>query len=139
MATTNLAYNQDPAREEARSLADIARRLAEISERLAARAGEEEGEELRAVSQALAETAQDMEAVQARAEQEQRLRREVLEALAKRGSLLTIELEAATLSLPDELAPVLQSLVDEGLVEVQPIQGGEVVTLTRKGRDAVRR
>ena len=120
-------------------LADIARQLAAISERLAVRAGSEEGEELRAVSEALSQQAQEMEKVQARIEQQQRLRRKVLDVLAQRnGSALAIELETATLSLPDELAPVIKALADEGLVEIRPIQGGEMVSLTREGWKAIR-
>ena len=130
MATTYSRTDSVNSGDQARSLADIAKRLSEISRQLAAEADETKHGDLIETSEALGAVAEDL----AREEQQRRLRKKVLQALAERhGSALSLELETATLSLPDELAPVLRQLVDEGLVEVQPTQGGDMVTLTRQG------
>lgn len=67
-----------------------------------------------------------------------RLRKAVLKSLHQRGPALFPELAAVTLSLPDEIRPVLQAMEREGLVEIQRVQGWETVSLTARGRDAVR-
>ncbi len=67
-----------------------------------------------------------------------RLRKAILENLHRRGPTLLPELAAATLSLPDEIRPVLQAMEEEGLVEIQTTRGWAVVSLTTRGRDAIR-
>lgn len=66
------------------------------------------------------------------------LRKAVLENLHRRGPTLLPELAAATLSLPDEIRPVLQAMEEEGLVEIQTVRGWDVVSLTARGRNAIR-
>jgi len=41
---------------------------------------------------------------------------------------------AATLSLPDEIRPVLQAMEREGLVEIRTLKGWQLVSLTDRGR-----
>jgi len=139
MTTTYAQSSPIGSQEQTQTLADIARQLELISQRLALRADEEERTDLTEVSAVLGEVANNLERVQAQEEQQRRLRSEVLEVLAqRRGSALSLELETATLSLPDELAPVLKQLANEGLVEIKQIQGGEMVSLTREGWNEVR-
>jgi len=133
--------------DTARALADIARELSRISRALAVRAEENspEAESLKASQSTLANLARQLEEEalgQERADladqETARLRRAVLENLHRRGPALFPELAAATLSLPDEIRPVLQAMAREGLVEIQTLRGWEMVSLTARGRDAVR-
>lgn len=127
-----------------RLLADVARELSRISGALAARAEENspEAESLKASQNALADLARQLEgetADEETADQETvRLRQAVLENLHRRGPALFPELAAATLSLPDEIRPVLQAMEREGLVEIQTLRGWEMISLTARGREAVR-
>lgn len=129
------------------ALADIARELSRISAALAARAGENspEAESLKASQNALANLAQQLEegalnqeTTHPAAQETTRLRKAVLENLYRRGPALFPELAAATLSLPDEIRPVLQAMEQEGLVQIQVLRGWETVSLTARGREAIR-
>jgi predicted ArsR family transcriptional regulator len=68
-----------------------------------------------------------------------RLRREILQALQRRGAALPIELAALTLSFVDEIRPVLEELEAEGLIELRNVRGGPLVALTARGREQLRR
>lgn len=126
--------------EAARSLAEIARELGRLSEALAecARRGDtktlrETGEALTRLSQRLEEEP-SREAADAEARRTAHLRQAVLEALRRGGPALFPELAAVTLSLPDEIRPVLQTMEKEGLVEIRTLQGWQLVALTPRGR-----
>ena len=131
----------------AQVLADIARELNRISRALAACVEENspEAESLKASQSALANLARQLEEGTSGQEtthlEEQEtalLRKAVLENLHRRGPALFPELAAATLSLPDEIRPVLQAMQREGLVEIQTLRGWEMVSLTERGLDAAR-
>ncbi|MCS7179199.1 MAG: hypothetical protein RML46_10620 [Anaerolineae bacterium] len=133
--------------QTARALADIARELSRLSQVLAACAEESspEAESLKAAQQTLTDLAGQLEEqttdqeASGQGEQETaRLRKAVLENLHRRGPALFPELAAATLSLPDEIRPVLWAMQQEGLVDIQTVRGWEMVFLTARGRDAVR-
>ncbi|MBC7226572.1 MAG: hypothetical protein H5T61_05005 [Thermoflexales bacterium] len=130
-----------------RLLADVARELSRISSALAACAGENspEAESLKASQSALVDLARQLEeeavgeeTAGLKDQETARLRQAVLENLHRRGPALFPELAAATLSLPDEIRPVLQAMEQEGLVEIQTLRGWELVSLTARGRDAIR-
>jgi predicted transcriptional regulator len=120
----------------AQALADIARQLSRLSSALAAYAKGDtpEAEALTASQQALDRIARKLEESPTEAEA-QRLRREVLHTLLRNGPALFPELAAATLSLPDEIRPVLQAMEQEGLVEIQTVRGWQRVALTARGRE----
>lgn len=129
------------------TLADIARELSRISAALAARVGDDspEAETLKASQNVLANLAHQLEegtlgqeTPQPEKQETARLRKAVLENLYRRGPALFPELAAATLSLPDEIRPVLQAMEQEGLVEIQALRGWETVSLTAQGRAALR-
>ncbi len=138
------------ATNTAQILADIARELNRISRALAAYVEENpsEAEGLKASRSALASAARKLEQLEKEAlsrettesaeRETARLRKAVLENLHRRGPALFPELAAATLSLPDEIRPVLQAMQREGLVEIQTLRGWEMVSLTKRGRDTVR-
>lgn len=69
----------------------------------------------------------------------ERLRREILGALQRGGPALFPELAAVTLSLPDEIRPVLQDMERDGLVEIQTLRGWQRVSLTARGRQEAKR
>lgn len=129
-------------------LADIALQLSRISNALAACAAEESSidtESLKVTQKTLSDLAWRLEVESVGQEttdmadgETVRLRQAVLENLHRRGPALFPELAAATLSLPDEIRPVLQAMEREGLVEIQTLRGWEMVSLTPRGRDAVR-
>ncbi len=135
----------DPAlTEAAQSLSKIARELGELSHTLATQASSDspEAERLGASQEELAALAQRLDdwhtqeaAFQAQVVDDARLRKRVLNALLK-GPALPIELAAATLSLPEEIRPVLDRLEDEGLIATR---GGRLLTLTGAGRRVARR
>ncbi len=119
----------------AQALADIARQLSQLSNTLAAYAkgNSPEAEALTTSQHALDRITRALEESPARAEA-QRLRREVLNTLLRNGPALFPELAAATLSLPDEIRPVVQAMEQEGLVEIQTVRGWQRVALTARGR-----
>ncbi len=141
--------------DRAQVLADIALQLSRISDALAACAEEERSldtESLRATRKTLKATQKTLTDLAWQLEEESvgqettdiadgetvRLRQAVLENLYRRGPALFPELAAATLSLPDEIRPVLQAMEREGLVQIQALRGWETVSLTARGREAVR-
>ncbi len=126
--------------EVARSLTEIARELGRLSEALADCARRGDTRTLRETPEALArlshgsEERPSREAADAEARRMARLRQAVLEALRRGGPTLFPELAAATLSLPDEIRPVLQTMEQEGLVEIRTLRGWQLVALTARGR-----
>lgn len=115
--------------DAAQSLSSIARQLSEISRKLAAALEGEKGTVLEESGVALEQISQRMEKEQERT----RLRRDILMALRQRGPALPIELAAETLSLPEEIAPLLEQMEREGVITIREISGGQLVALTPKG------
>lgn len=127
-------------------LTTVARRLEQIAHQLAnqVNASSEEGQTVRETERALgdiasqlAHTEQAVKAAQERQatqEQQRDLRRAVLRALYRRGAMLPIEVAAATLSMPEEIRPVLQELAQEGLIEIHEGPPSRWVDLTPMGR-----
>ena len=60
--------------------------------------------------------------------------RNILEALLKKGPALPVELASRTYSFPEEIAGPLSNLEQDGLVERQPLNAGEMIVLTEKGQ-----
>lgn len=139
MGVMRTANSQEMA-NAARALADIARELGRISSALAACAERDsaEAKALGASQKALVRLSrrldnwpdQESEATTEAAH----LRKKILRALARGGPALPIELAAATLSLPEEIQPVLETMDREGLIEIRGVRGGRLVTLTARGR-----
>jgi len=67
------------------------------------------------------------------------LRRQILNDLLRKGPALPIELAAVTLSLPEEVQPVLDAMAREGLIDIEEMAGGRLVTITARGRAEARR
>ena len=67
----------------------------------------------------------------------------LLRVLWTKGPAMPVELAVRTLSFPDEIQKPLQTLRQKGLIEVQQVSrgtmGGELITLSAKGRDVLRR
>ncbi len=125
--------------ESAPTLAEIARELERLGAALAECARRGDPRTLREVQEAQAQLSQRLGELQNRgttdeARRTARLRRAVLEALRRGGPALPIELAAVTLSLPDEIQPVLQEMERDGLIEFRNVQGGRLVNLTDRGR-----
>lgn len=128
--------------ETTRALTEATRALTRLAQDLALRVPESEPERaalndqvesLEAIEQALEEQ-QEAEAREARATRERvDLRRSIMSAL-RRGPALPVELAAVTLHLPEEIRPVLDELREEELVAIRDAGGGQLVTLTAKGR-----
>lgn len=124
----------------AQALSEIARELSKVSNTLAACAERDsaEAKALGASQKALVRLSrrldnwpdQESEATTEAAH----LRKKILRALARGGPALPIELAAATLSLPEEIQPVLETMDREGLIEIRGVRGGRLVTLTARGR-----
>ncbi|MGQ9804281.1 MAG: hypothetical protein ACUVSH_10695 [Anaerolineae bacterium] len=122
-----------------RALADIARELGHISGALAAYAkgnpAEAETETLTASQERLDRISRQLdEWPTSGASDEERQRREILDTLRRNGPALFPELAAATLSLPDEIRPILQAMEREGLVEIRTMRGWPLIFLTERGR-----
>ncbi|MCS7252143.1 MAG: hypothetical protein RMK32_05995 [Anaerolineae bacterium] len=73
------------------------------------------------------------------ASENDRLRQEILDVLRRGGPALPIELAAATLSLLDEVRPVLEEMQREGLIEIRDVRAGQLVALTARGRQEAQR
>ncbi len=128
--TTAFHPDQSMQPDAAQPLSLIAKQLSEISRQLATAA---EGDKRKALEQsglALEQMSQQLEQDQERT----RLRRDILMALHQRGPALPIELAAETLSLPEEIAPLLEQMEREGVITVREIRGGQLVALTPRGR-----
>ncbi len=129
--------NSQEMADTARALADIARELGRISGALAARVKGNPAE-----AEALASSQEALDRISRQLDEwptsgtpgEERLRREILDTLRRSGPALFPELAAATLSLPDEIRPVLQEMEREGLVEIRTMRGWPLVSLTERGR-----
>jgi DNA-binding MarR family transcriptional regulator len=61
----------------------------------------------------------------------------LLQALLEKGPALPVELAVRTLSFPEEIADPLANLEQEGYVERQQLQKGEMFVLTKKGHQRV--
>jgi hypothetical protein len=129
--------------EAAQALSRIAEELSRVSSRLAARAeeGSDEAEllgesqkVLTSLSQELGEWDAPKKGTTAHTARTAQLRHRILQDLLRRGPALPIELAAATLSLPEEIQPILQDLTQEDLIEIREVKGGRLVTLTARGR-----
>lgn len=121
----------------ARALADIVRELGRISGVLAACAKENPAE-----AEVLASSQEALDRISRQLDEwptpgtlgEEKLRRGILDTLRRGGPALFPELAAATLSLPNEIRPVLQEMEQEGLVEIRTMRGWPLVSLTERGR-----
>lgn len=111
-------------REERVPTDDVAELLAQLEELKRVLSSRVEAERSAEVSRAQAQEAK----------QTALLRQEILENLLRKGPALPIELAAATLSLPEEIQPVLERMVKEGLIEIRETGRGRLVTLTLQGR-----
>ncbi len=145
--SVNSGVRKGERTDVAQLLADVVRDLNRISRFLAAYVQENspEADDLKATREALGSLARrlDEEAIgwrtaQAEKGETARLRQAVLENLHRRGPALVHELAAATLSLPDEIRPILQEIQQEGLVEIQNVRGWDTVSLTARGLSALR-
>lgn len=147
MSGKELAQSSTNLEEAARALTEAAQALTRVAKILASHIPEpapemaaldEQIESLAAIADTLesqrGEEAQQAEAALRRAH----LRRAVMSALS-RGPALPVELAAATLSLPDELRPILYELHQEGLVAVREAGVGQLIALTARGRQALHR
>ncbi len=131
----NRSPQPEEEKEEVVVSGDVAELLAQLEELrkvLASRVEKERSAE------ALQSQAQEAEQRRQQAAQEAEraalLRQEILENLLRKGPALPIELAAATLSLPEEIQPVLEGMVKEGLIEIRETGRGRLVTLTLQGR-----
>lgn len=134
MTTPETERDSAPEEDEV-TLSEIAQMLKELKE-------------LKEALKSQAETASQAreggsEATRAQLAQESKdllvLRQEILYNLLQKGPALPIELAAATLSLPEEIQPVLDMMQKEGVIEIRETGRGRLVTLTARGRDEARR
>lgn len=124
--------------DTARALAAIAQELSRITATLAAcvEPNSSSAEKLKASGAALARISQQLEnwgAQQIEGHRRARLRKSVLDVLRRGGPAFLVELAAATLSLPEEIRPVLEEMREEGLIEFRNIPGGQMIALTARG------
>lgn len=139
---STLKTSEPQLAEAVQALSRIARELSLVSSRLAAHVEEdsEEAELLGKSQKALTSLSRDLGKWESQeknvvaAGRTTQLRHRILQDLLRRGPALPIELAAATLSLPEEIQPVLQDLAKEDLIEIREVKGGRLVTLTAKGR-----
>jgi DNA-binding MarR family transcriptional regulator len=61
----------------------------------------------------------------------------ILQALLKKGPALPVEVAVRTFSFPEEIAAPLETLEQQGYVERQKMQKGEMLVLTKKGHEQV--
>ncbi len=131
--------------EAIQALSDIVKKLSEVSSALlvaCAEGQDQQRETLDASQKALTHLSQRLEDWEARegpkpaeeVQRAERLRKGILASLLRRGPALPVELAAATLSLPEEVQSILIAMDEEGLVEIREVRGGQLVTLTPKGR-----
>jgi len=136
MGVMKAAESQEMA-DTARALANIARELSRLSSALAAcaKGNPAEVKALASSQEALDRISRQLDdwTTSGTAGQE-KLRQEILDTLRRDGPALFPELAAATLSLPDEIRPVLQAMEREGLVEIRTLRGWQLVSLTDRGR-----
>ena len=128
--TTTFHPDQLTQSDDTQPLSTIVKQLSEISRQLATAAEGDKREALEQSGLALEQVSQQLQQERERA----LLRRDILMALRQRGPALPIELAAETLSLPEEIAPLLEQMEREGVIAVREIRGGQLVTLTSKGR-----
>jgi hypothetical protein len=136
MGVMRTAESQEMA-DTARALANIARELSRLSSALAACAKGNPAE-----AEVLASSQETLDRISRQLDDwttsgtpgQEKLRREILDTLRRNGPALFPELAAATLSLPDEIRPVLQEMEREGLVEIRTLKGWQLVSLTDQGR-----
>ena len=122
------------------TLDDVARQLEELAKTIKAlqQSGKLEASQLaeavRSLQKAIGAPPQEEERA-ARKE----LREAVLQALERRSPLLPIELAAVTLSLPEEIQPVLEELEEEGVITIHTGPRGKWVTLASRPSRFARR
>ena len=136
-------------REVSQALRVLAQQLEALSTRLAQMPAGEEGEaEVQAAREALARfrtllgpDAAEQAAAQAQAQaaMAERLKHEVLQELLRGGPAMPMELAAALLITPSELRPIVDELEKQGLIEVQNLEEGALIRLTRRGKEALAR
>ncbi len=125
-------------------LSETAQALSEIARKLATHSTDNDAEarSLEESREALLRLSQKLENWRAQEEKSAtetvRLRQKILDALARGGPALPIELAAATLSLPEEVQPVLEELERDDLIQIRGVKGGQLVSLTARGRMEVR-
>jgi DNA-binding MarR family transcriptional regulator len=133
--------------EIVKTLSDVTRKLSEITQALAAQAGESPPavEALAESEAALAQASRHLSMLQEeethRHEQEGprgELRKDILVELSRRGRAFPLELAAAILTFVEDIEPILRELEKEGLVRIRRVAGTEVIELTPRGRDAAR-
>ncbi|HDN80207.1 MAG TPA: hypothetical protein ENG33_07070 [Chloroflexi bacterium] len=128
------------------ALLQIAQQLTQIAQTLNSQGSapreaqqlEESAQKLKAVSQRVADSAEQTRQAAAETHERERLRMAILQELL-RGAALPVELAAVTLSLPEEIQPVLEDLEREEMITIQSIQGGHLIRLTPLGRVEARR
>jgi DNA-binding MarR family transcriptional regulator len=69
---------------------------------------------------------------------DQKVRQKILQVLESKGAVLPVELAVQTYSFPEEIAGVVSSLEQEGLIERQALKAGEMIVLTQKGQEQSR-
>ncbi len=60
---------------------------------------------------------------------------DILQALLKKGPALPVEVAVRTFSFPDEVAAPLEELEQQGYIQRQKMQKGEMFILTKKGHE----
>jgi DNA-binding MarR family transcriptional regulator len=63
------------------------------------------------------------------------VKQKILQVLESKGAVLPVELAVQTYSFPEEIAGVVSSLEQEGLIERQALRAGEMIVLTQKGQE----
>lgn len=134
--------SEHPLADAAQALSEIARELGHISRTLATGVEDEspEAKVLGKTEETLASLSRELD--KWRVEETggvARLRQQILSNLLRRGPALPIELAAVTLSLPEEVQPVLEAMEREGLIAIEEMEGGRLVTITARGRAEARR
>jgi len=129
--------------EVIRTLAEISVQLSQIVVNYCAQGDVPEAEALKSSQEKLENISRELKQAKGTAEtgspRSEQLRRDILRVLRRGGPALFTELAAVTLSLPDEIRPVLQTMEREGLVEIRTLQGWQQVFLTARGRQEAER
>ncbi len=129
--------------EVIRTLAEISVQLSQIVVNYCAHGDVPEAEALKSSQEKLENISRELKQAKGTAEtgspRSEQLRRDILRVLRRGGPALFTELAAVTLSLPDEIRPVLQTMEREGLVEIRTLHGWQQVVLTARGRQEAER
>jgi len=129
--------------EVIRTLAEISVQLSQIVVNYCAHGDVPEAEALKSSQEKLENISRELKQAKGVREvdpsRSEQLKREILKVLRRGGPALFTELAAVTLSLPEEIRPVLQTMEREGLVEIRTLQGWQQVFLTARGRQEAER